>query len=60
MLGNAHDYPAAYEEWKKLWFRLTPEQKEDRQHWKEKIITNIQQLENKLNVPQEKRVFPKP
>ena len=60
MLGNAHDYPAAYEAWKKLWFRLTPAQREDRQHWKEKIISNIQQLENKLNIPQEKRVFPKP
>lgn len=60
MLTNAKDYPAAYEAWKALWFKLTPAQREDRQHWKEKIISNIQQLENKLNIPQEKRVFPKP
>jgi len=49
----------AYDEWKALWLRLTPAQREDRQHWKEKIIGNIQRLENKLNVPEEKRIFPK-
>lgn len=59
MLMQAHDYPAAYEAWKALWFRLTPAQREDRQHWQEKIISNIKQLENQLNIPQEKRVFPK-
>ena len=48
----------AYEAWKALWFRLTPAQREEKQHWKEKIISNIRQLENKLKVPPEKRVFP--
>jgi hypothetical protein len=58
MLQNGHDDAGAYEEWKKLWFRLTPAQREEKAHWKEKIISNIRQLENKLKVPPEKRVFP--
>ena len=62
MMDQRHgkDDAKAYELWKALWFRLTPAQREDRQHWKEKIIINIQQLENRLSIPQEKRVFPKP
>jgi hypothetical protein len=55
----AHDDWKAYEYWKELWFRLTPAQREEKAHWKEKITGNIQQLENKLNISQEKRVFPK-
>jgi hypothetical protein len=58
MYGLAGDDQAAYASWKALWERLTPAQREDKQHWKEKIESNIRRLENKLSVPQEKRVFP--
>jgi len=58
MYQDAKDYPAAYEAWKALWFRLTPAQREEKQHWKEKIESNIRSLEKQLNVPPEKRVFP--
>jgi tetratricopeptide (TPR) repeat protein len=58
MLADAHDYPGAYAAWKALWFRLTPAQREEKQHWKEKIEKEMRQLENKLNIPQQKRVFP--
>lgn len=54
----AHDDWKAYELWKELWFRLTPAQRQEKAHWQEKIISNIRQLENTLNVPPEKRVFP--
>ncbi len=49
---------AAYAEWKELWERLTPEQREMKEHWKEKIEENIRRLEQKLSVPKEKRIFP--
>ena len=58
MYGLAGDDWKAYEAWKTLWFRLTPAEKEDRLHWKEKIESNIRQLESKLSIPKEKRVFP--
>jgi tetratricopeptide (TPR) repeat protein len=58
MLQNGGYDAEALEAWKALWFRLTPAQREEKQHWKEKIISNIQLLEKKLNVPKEKRVFP--
>jgi len=58
MYGLAGDDLAAYEAWKALWLKLTPAQREMKQHWKEKIETNIRQLEQKLSVPKEKRVFP--
>lgn len=58
VLEIGHDYPQAYAAWKALWFRLTPAQREEKQHWKEKIEGSIRKLENKLNVPREKRVFP--
>jgi tetratricopeptide (TPR) repeat protein len=58
MYGMAGDDQAAYDSWKSLWERLTPEQREDKAHWKEKIESNIQRLEQKLSVPMEKRVFP--
>ena len=48
----------ALDAWKALWFRLTPAQREEKQHWKEKIEGNIRLLEKQLNVPPEKRVFP--
>ena len=59
MYEDAHDDVDAYAAWKGLWERLTPAQREEKQHWKEKIEAHIRGLENKLNVPPEKRVFPK-
>lgn len=60
MMGDhfARDDWKAYEAWKELWFRLTPAQREEKAHWKEKIISNIRQLETRLNIPPEKRIFP--
>ncbi len=58
MYDNANDDPAAYAAWKALWQRLTPQQREMKEHWKEKIQSNIRRLEQKLSVPKEKRVFP--
>jgi hypothetical protein len=58
MYQDAKEYPAAYEAWKALWFRLTPAQREEKKHWKEKIEGSIRTLEKQLNVPAEKRVFP--
>jgi len=55
---HGNDPKAAYAEWKELWEKLTPEQREMREHWKEKIESNIRELEAKLSVPKEKRVFP--
>ena len=49
---------AAYNAWVKLWNRLTPQQREMPQHWKEKIESNIRRLEQKLSIPMEKRIFP--
>jgi tetratricopeptide (TPR) repeat protein len=59
MYEDAHDDPNAYMAWKELWLRLTPAQREEKQHWKEKIESHIRDLENRLKVPPEKRVFPK-
>lgn len=58
MYGLAGDDKAAYASWKALWERLTPEQREQKAHWKEKIESNIRRLEPKLSIPKEKRVFP--
>jgi len=58
MYGLAGDDQAAYDSWKALWERLTPAQREMKEHWKEKIESNIRQLEQKLSIPKEKRVFP--
>ncbi len=58
MYGKAGDDHAAYASWRALWLRLTPQQRELREHWKEKIESSIRQLENKLSIPKEKRVFP--
>jgi hypothetical protein len=58
MYANAGDDRAAYESWRALWYRLTPEEREMREHWKEKIESNIRRLEKKLSIPPEKRVFP--
>lgn len=58
MYGNAGDDQDAYEAWASLWKRLTPEQREQKVHWKEKIESNIRRLEQKLSIPKEKRIFP--
>jgi len=55
---HGNDDQAAYAEWKELWERLTPEEREMKEHWKEKIENNIRELERKLSVPKEKRIFP--
>jgi hypothetical protein len=58
MYENAGDDWDAYASWKALWERLTPAQREEKQHWKEKIESHIRKLETKLSIPKEKRVFP--
>ncbi len=58
MYGLAGDDQGAYEAWRALWEKLTPAQREMKEHWKEKIESNIRRLEQKLSVPKEKRVFP--
>ncbi len=58
MYGLAGDPQAEYEAWKALWLRLTPEQRNEKQHTKERIESEIRRLEQKLSVPKEKRVFP--
>ncbi len=58
MYGLAGDNQAEYDAWRSLWERLTPAQREEKQHWKEKIESNIRRLEQKLSIPKEKRVFP--
>ena len=55
---HANDPWSEYAEWKALWERLTPEQRDQKAHWKEKIESNIRRLEQKLSIPKEKRVFP--
>jgi len=65
--GPAHMYDKAhlndpaleYAEWVKLWKRLTPEEKANPQHLAPVIERNIKELEEKLGVPKEKRIFPK-
>jgi tetratricopeptide (TPR) repeat protein len=58
MYGLAGDDQAEYAAWRALWERLTPQEREMKQHWKEKIESNIRRLEQKLSIPKEKRVFP--
>lgn len=58
MYENAGDDQAAYASWCALWNRLTPQQREMKEHWKEKIEANIRRLEQKLSIPPEKRIFP--
>jgi tetratricopeptide (TPR) repeat protein len=58
MYGLAGDDQEAYDAWRALWLRLTPAQRGEKQHWKEKIESNIRKLEQKLSIPKEKRVFP--
>lgn len=58
MYGLGGDDQKSYETWRALWERLTPQQREMKEHWKEKIESNIRRLEEKLSVPKQKRVFP--
>ncbi|HEY0256141.1 MAG TPA: hypothetical protein VGC39_01765 [Candidatus Methylacidiphilales bacterium] len=58
MYGLGGDDQAAYTAWRNLWERMTPEQREQKAHWKEKIESNLRRLEEKLSIPKEKRVFP--
>jgi hypothetical protein len=58
MYQNAGDDQAAYKAWCKLWNKLTPAERNMPQHAKDKMEENIRRLENKLNIPQEKRIFP--
>jgi hypothetical protein len=59
---HLNDPAQEYAEWVKLWQRLqrmTPEQRANPQHTVRAIEGNIRFLENRLAVPDEKRVFPK-
>jgi hypothetical protein len=56
---HLNDPAQEYAEWVKLWRRLTPEEKAQPVHLGKMIEGNIRQLEDKLAVPNEKRVFPK-
>lgn len=56
---HQNDPAAEYAEWVKLWTRLTPAQKAERQHTADRVEREIRALEEKLSVPREKRVFPK-
>ena len=58
MYEDAGDDADAYKSWVTLWNRLTPTQREMPQHFKEKMESHIRQLEQKLSIPKEKRVFP--
>jgi hypothetical protein len=60
MYDHAHlnDPAREYEEWVKLWTRLTPEQKKLPMHTAGEIERNLRVLETKLAVPNEKRIFP--
>jgi len=53
-----NDPESEYAEWKKLWFRLTPAQKAEKQHSAGQLEWEIRRLEQKLSIPKEKRVFP--
>jgi tetratricopeptide (TPR) repeat protein len=59
MYGDAGDDQAAYEAWTRLWNRLTPAQRLERQHQlSPRQYATIRRLEQKLSIPKEKRVFP--
>ena len=55
---HLNDPQSEYVEWKKLWLRLTPEQKAQKQHTADRLESEIRRLEQKLSIPKEKRVFP--
>jgi len=55
---HANDDQAAYAAWKALWERLTPEERKMKEHEGDRIESEIRRLEQKLSIPNEKRVFP--
>ena len=55
---HANDDLSAYVAWKALWERLTPEERQMKQHEGDRIEKEIRGLEQKLSIPKEKRVFP--
>jgi tetratricopeptide (TPR) repeat protein len=55
---HAKNDQAAYERWVALWKRLTPEQRAMKFHEGDRIESEIRKLEQKLSIPNEKRVFP--
>jgi len=53
------DDKRSYEEWTDLWNRLTPAQREEPRHFAGKNNAAVlRQIEQKLSIPREKRVFP--
>jgi hypothetical protein len=55
----AGDDQASYAAWKALWEHLTPAQRAEPRHFAGKNnAANIRQLEDKLSIPPEKRIFP--
>jgi tetratricopeptide (TPR) repeat protein len=58
MYEDAGDDRAAYDSWRALWYRLTPQQLELKEHAKDNIESRLRALEQKLSIPTEKRVFP--
>jgi tetratricopeptide (TPR) repeat protein len=55
---HGKDDRGAYEGWKALWERLTPEERQMKIHEGDRIESEIRRLEQKLSIPKEKRVFP--
>ena len=55
---HANDPASEYAEWRKLWLRLTPEQKLQKAHAAGDIESEIRRLEQKLSIPKEKRGYP--
>ena len=58
MYDDAKDDRAAYQAWRSLWEKLTPEQRLMKIHFPDRIESRIRALEQKLSIPKEKRVFP--
>ena len=55
---HGKDPEKGYARWKTLWERLTPEERTQKIHEPDRIEKEIRQLEDKLSIPKEKRVFP--
>ncbi len=55
---HANDDQAAYAAWKALWERLTPAERARKEHTAGRVESEIRRLEQKLSIPNEKRVFP--
>jgi hypothetical protein len=55
---HLNDPATEYAEWVKLWNHLTPDQRAMKVHTADRLEHEIRRLEQKLNVPTEKRIFP--